>query len=242
MAVVRPTGYLSHYGFSPDETEEYLEHYGVKGMKWGKRLKRKITDLSDQYITGRSAKARMVTANREASMHDQKASEASAGAELRGKAAMTRNEDSRLVHRVLQNTENGNSGSFSTSTDVVRYRNIGLTGRRQLKNLKDNYTAEAKTNQQAGVALRNRQRAEENAAHASRAKAASAKRQYEKSLAGKLSKVISKSKPEKESTIKLTDLYTGETTTVKSKKPDPNVVTLYRLASTQKKKRNTSRR
>lgn len=39
MAIIRPTGYLSHYGFSPEETEEHLAHYGVKGMKWGKRLK-----------------------------------------------------------------------------------------------------------------------------------------------------------------------------------------------------------
>lgn len=39
MATIRPTGYLSHYGFSPGEVNEYLEHYGVKGMKWGKRLK-----------------------------------------------------------------------------------------------------------------------------------------------------------------------------------------------------------
>ena len=34
MATIRPTGYLAHYGFSD---EDVLEHYGVKGMKWGKR-------------------------------------------------------------------------------------------------------------------------------------------------------------------------------------------------------------
>lgn len=34
MAIIRPTGYLAHYGFSE---EDVLEHYGVKGMKWGKR-------------------------------------------------------------------------------------------------------------------------------------------------------------------------------------------------------------
>lgn len=34
MATIRPTGYLAHYGFSE---EDVLEHYGVKGMKWGKR-------------------------------------------------------------------------------------------------------------------------------------------------------------------------------------------------------------
>lgn len=34
MAAIRPTGYLAHYGFSD---EDVLEHYGVKGMKWGKR-------------------------------------------------------------------------------------------------------------------------------------------------------------------------------------------------------------
>lgn len=53
MATIRPTGYLAHYGFSE---EDVLEHYGVKGMKWGKRLKAKITNLSDKYITGKSAK------------------------------------------------------------------------------------------------------------------------------------------------------------------------------------------
>lgn len=42
MAIIRPTGYLSHYWFSPEETSEYLEHYGVKGMKWGKRLKTRV--------------------------------------------------------------------------------------------------------------------------------------------------------------------------------------------------------
>lgn len=38
MATIRPTGYLAHYGFSE---EDVLEHYGVKGMKWGKRKKLK---------------------------------------------------------------------------------------------------------------------------------------------------------------------------------------------------------
>lgn len=63
MATIRPTGYLAHYGFSE---EDVLEHYGVKGMKWGKHLKAKITQLSDQYITGKSAKEEYQNASSDA--------------------------------------------------------------------------------------------------------------------------------------------------------------------------------
>lgn len=46
MATIRPTGYLTHYGLSE---EDVLEHYGVKGMKWGKR-KAVTTETLKKYL------------------------------------------------------------------------------------------------------------------------------------------------------------------------------------------------
>lgn len=48
MATIRPTGYLAHYGFSE---EDVLEHYGVKGMKWGKRKKAQLNIQQPKYAT-----------------------------------------------------------------------------------------------------------------------------------------------------------------------------------------------
>lgn len=48
MATIRPTGYLAHYGFSE---EDVLEHYGVKGMKWGKRKKAQLNIQQPKYST-----------------------------------------------------------------------------------------------------------------------------------------------------------------------------------------------
>lgn len=59
MATIRPTGYLSHYGFSPEDTEKYLEHYGVKGMKWGKRLKTNIINKANAAADEYESKKRM---------------------------------------------------------------------------------------------------------------------------------------------------------------------------------------
>lgn len=37
MNIVDIGTHLEHQGFSDDEIDEYLEHFGVKGMKWGTR-------------------------------------------------------------------------------------------------------------------------------------------------------------------------------------------------------------
>lgn len=66
MATIRPTGYLAHYGFSE---EDVLEHYGVKGMKWGKHLKAKIQDnITDRYGFKRAAERSEANAKRESAM------------------------------------------------------------------------------------------------------------------------------------------------------------------------------
>lgn len=192
MAVIRPTGYLSHYGFSPEETEEYLAHYGVKGMKWGKRLKSKITDLSDRYITGKTARANMESHQRMAQKYADDAEMHRGNADYRSQRALEGHEDVRSYRRAMEG-RNGSSGSFPVKggTQRVSYRKLGTESRKELTRMALDSAKEAQENTASSHALRNRQRTAENQYHAENAKAASARREYERSLAGKLVKALS---------------------------------------------------
>lgn len=220
MAIIRPMGYLSYYGFSPEDSTEYLSHYGVKGMKWGKRLKSKITDLSDRYITGKTARANMESHQRMAQKYADDAEMYRGNADDRSQRALEDHEDVRSYRRAMEG-RNGSSGSFPVKggTQRVRYRKLGTESRKELARMALDSAKEAQENTSTSHALRNRQRAAENQYHAENAKAASARREYERSLAGKLVKALS-SKDKKQSMTKstVTDLRTGETIELKDKK------------------------
>lgn len=225
MAVIRPTGYLSHYGFSPEETEEHLEHYGVKGMKWGKHLKAKITDLSDKYITGKSAKEEYEKAlrDRDDNLRNKTISDIDREDDLRNSEARANNAAT-LTKKANRSTQKaavydaaarvrqrkydklyGDPRDMTSEARKDRKRNAQMLEsiKRSIKYNKKEASifgtfassdrAEARFEKKKSDELKQNAAASArksqgymNAANAANAKAASAKRRYDKSLAGKI--------------------------------------------------------
>lgn len=226
MAVIRPTGYLSHYGFSPEETEEYLAHYGVKGMKWGKHLKAKISDLSDKYITGKSAKEAYKNATGDMLLNGIKkeASESNRKVYLKYQERNT-DQSKRYSEAAAKSLDSASKASLKANTaknerdrlrrelgsyfNPIAHHNeylpkIVAADKSYSKNARiarayvgdaKYFTASAKDSekeadafkQKAGNAAR-RAQGHMNAMHAANAKAHSAKRKYDKTVAGKIEK------------------------------------------------------
>lgn len=195
MAIVRPTGYLSYYGFSPEDAEAYLAHYGVKGMKWRQHLHRKLSDISDQYLTGRSARASMNNNIRQANEADDRAYAARRYADRASEQAGAHQHDAEQYRAAIRNPGNSRIQLRTGGNDtVVRLRGQASKVNERLSQSMDEHRNAARDNRAQSVEMRNRQRAYENQMHAARAKAASDRRRYEKSLAGKLNKLLGRNK------------------------------------------------
>lgn len=209
MAIIRPTRYLSHYGFSPEDAEGYLEHYGVKGMRWGKRLKTSI-GLAAQRANAKAddyeSKRRMVELYGRGAADSQQRANAADDARNRYRTTAGKNQEAALEHYRNASKLDG----FAPHLATKERQDAKLQSQRYNENkaAADNANATAVAERSAAATRRIKQ-----AAYARQAKANTSGARI-----AKVRGIVNKLKPSQDAgNATLTNVYTGQTTTIKKK-------------------------